>query len=108
MLIVIGLAAGLLWGVWMACFWGLRKSQRVWPELLLVALVLSQVAYAWGVDGFGWPTPGSIAEYTGAARGQADQGLLAGLSLVTTGVVVAVLVRSGVTRRLERWSREPE
>jgi hypothetical protein len=107
-LVVIGVLAGLLWGVWMACFWGLHKSRRVWPDLLLVALLLSQVAYAWGVDGFGWPTPGSIAESIGAATGPADQWLLAGISLVTTAVVVAVLVRAGVTRRLERWSREPE
>lgn len=45
---------------------------------------------------------------TGEVTDPADRWLLTGIALVTAAGVVAVLVKSGVTRRLERWSRTPE
>ena len=103
---LIGLAAGsgLLLGVLVTCLWGLRKSRRDGAELLLVALTLLPVAYFWGADTWGWPTPGSIAESSGLLAGPADRALSVGTTILTAVVVVAVLVRSGVTRRLERGS----
>ncbi|NEK87495.1 hypothetical protein GCU60_17275 [Blastococcus saxobsidens] len=104
MLIAIGVVTGLLLGVWATCVWGLRKAKRVGPELLLVVLALSPILLSWGADASGWPTPGSIAESTGAVTDSAGHGLLVGIEFATAAVVVAVLVRAGATRRLESWS----
>jgi hypothetical protein len=106
--IVIGVATGVIAGVWGAWLWGLRKARGVRPELLTVGLALSPIVFFWGADLVGWPTPGSIAVSTGAVTEPADRWLLAGIEVVTAVVVVAVLVRSGVTRRLERWSGTSE
>lgn len=108
MLITIGVVTGLLAGVWATVVWSLRKAKRVGPELLLVVLALSPVLYFWGADAYGWPTPGSIAESGGAATDRAGHGLLVGIEFATAAVVVAVLVKAGVLRRLERWSKQPE
>jgi hypothetical protein len=106
--ILFGVAPGLLLGVHLTCVWGLRKSQGVRPEALLVALTVLPIAYFWGAEAFGWPTPGSIAESTGAVTEPVDRALVAAIIVVTAVVVVAVLVRSGVMRRLESWSRASE
>ncbi len=108
MLIVIGVVTGLLAGVWATCIWGLRKAKRVGPELLLVALAVFPVLYFWAAGAYGWPTPASIAESTGTVTDRAGHGLLLGIEFATTAVVVAVLVKAGLTSRLERWSRQPE
>jgi hypothetical protein len=105
---VIGVASGLLLGVQLAGIWGLRRSRGVWPDLLLVGLAVLPIAYFWGADAFGWPTPGSVAESSGLVNEPVDRALLAGTSLATAVVTVAVLVSSGVTRRLERWSATSE
>jgi hypothetical protein len=105
--IAIGVASGLLLGVYLTCLWGLRKSRGVRPDLLVVGLVVLPVAYFGGAELFGWPTPGSIAESSGAMNGL-DRALMAGSIVVTAVAVVAVLVRSGATQRLERWSVTPE
>jgi hypothetical protein len=107
-LIVIGVVTGLLAGVWATGVWGLRKARTVGPELLLVVLVLSPILYFWGADAYGWPTPGSIAESADAATEPVDRWLLAGAEFATAGIVMVVLVRAGVMRRIERWSRKPE
>jgi hypothetical protein len=78
------------------------------PELLLVGLVLGQVVYIWGAELFGWPTPVSIAVSTGAVNEPVDRRLLAGIEIVTAVIVAAVLVWSGITRRVERWSSASE
>ncbi|MCW2700767.1 MAG: hypothetical protein JWQ45_2302 [Blastococcus sp.] len=108
MVIVIGVASGLLLGVLVAWIWGLRKSQGVRPVVLLVALAVLPTAYFWGAEAFGWPTPGSIAESYGLLGKPLDRALFGGASVVTTVLTVAVLVRSGVMRRLERWSASSE
>ena len=108
MLIVIGVTAGVVSGVWAAWLWGLRKAQGVRPELLVVVLTLIPIAYFWGAEAFGWPTPRTIAESYGLGPEPAGRVLLAGIEVGTAVVAVAVLVRSGVTRRLERWSSAPE
>jgi hypothetical protein len=107
-LIVIGVASGLLLGGYLTCLWGLRKSRGVRPDLLVVGLVLLPIAYFSGAEAFGWPTPGSIAVSTGAVTGFDDRWLLVGITAVTAVVTVAVLVKVGATRRLERWSVTPE
>jgi len=103
-LIGLGVASGLLLGVHLTCLWGLRRSRGVRSELLVVALVLLPVAYFWGAEAFGWPTPGSIAESSGLLTGPVDRALVVGIVVATTTVTVGVLVKSGVTRGLERWS----
>lgn len=108
MLIVIGVVSGGLLGVLLSALWGLRKAKGGGAELLMVALMLLPIAFFYGADLIGWPTPGSIAVSTGAVTKTADRWFLAGTQLVTAAVVVAVLVKTGVTRRLERWSRKPE
>ncbi len=104
----IGVVTGLLAGLWSTSFWGLRKADRILPELLVVVLALLPVAFAWGPELFGWPSPGSIAESTGAVTDRAGHWLLVTIEFGTAAAVVAVLLRTGVPRRLERWSREPE
>jgi len=101
---VIGVASGLLFGVLVVWLWGLRKSQGVRPVLLLVALAILPILYFGGAEVFGWPTPGSIAESFGLGPEPGDRVLFTGTIVVTAVVTVAALVRSGVTRRLERWS----
>lgn len=101
---VIGVASGLLFGVLIVSIWGLRKSQGVLPVLLLVALAVIPMAYFGGAEAFGWPTPGTIAETFGLGTEPADRVVFTGTIVVTAVVAVAVLVKSGVTRRLERWS----
>ena len=108
MLIVIGVLSGALLGVLVSALWGLRKAKGGGAELLMVALMLLPIAFFYGADLIGWPTPWSIAVTTGAAADSADRWLLAGTQLVTAAAVVAVLVKAGMTRRLERWSRTPE
>ena len=105
---MLGVASGLLVGVQLAGIWGLRRAKGVGPELLLVALVVLPILYSWGAEAFGWPTPGSIAESSGLLARPVDRALLLGTGVGTAVVVVAVLVRSGVTRRLERWSSASE
>jgi hypothetical protein len=107
-LIVLATASGLLLGGQLAGIWGLRKAERVRPELLLVALVLVPIAYFWGASAWGWPTPGSIAKDSGLLTRPVDRVLFVGVTLGTAAVVVAVLARSGVTRRMESWSRTSE
>ena len=108
MLIGLGAASGLFLGVLLTCLWGLRRSRRNRAELLLVALTLLPIAYFWGADAWGWPTPGSIAESSGLLTGPADRALSVGATVGTAVLVVAVLVRSRVTRRLEGWSNRSE
>ena len=105
---MLGVASGLLAAVKFGALWGLRRANRAAPELLLVALVLLAVAYSWSVDAFGWPTPVSIARSSGLMTETADLWRLVGIAVGTNVVVMTVLVKSGVTRRLERWSRKPE
>jgi hypothetical protein len=107
-LVVVGVLAGVVYGVWAAWVWALRKAEGVLPELLLVGLALFPVVVIWGAESFGWPTPGSIAVSTGAVTEPVDRRLLAAIEVVTAVVVVAVLMRSGAMRRLERWSGKPE
>ena len=108
MSIAIGVVSGALLGVFVAAIWGLRRTGRVGPELLMVALALLPTVYFAGAGPIGWPTPGSIAESAGAVPEHSDRWLLAGTGVATAVVVVAVLVRAGVTRRLEEWARRPE
>ena len=108
MVIALVLMSGLLLGGYLTCLWGLRRSRGVRPDALLVALLVLPVAYFWGAEAFGWPTPGSIARSTGAATRPVDRALFAGIVVVTALVVVTVLVRSGLARRLERWSGRSE
>ncbi len=105
---MLGVASGLLSAVEFAAVWGLRKADRVGPELLLVALVLLSIGYSWSVDAFGWPTPVSLARSSGVLTGTADLWRLAVIAVGTNVVVMTVLIKSGVVRRLERWSREGE
>jgi hypothetical protein len=107
-LILLGVASGLLLGVLVTCVWGLRKTRRDGAELLLVALTLLPIAYFWGADAWGWPTPGSIARSAGLLTRPADRALSVGTTIVTAVVVVALLLRWGVPRRLERWSGTSE
>jgi hypothetical protein len=107
-LIVLGAASGLLLGGQLACFWGVRKADRVGPELLQVALLLLPMAYFWSASLWGWPTPGSIARDAGLLTGPTARALSVGITIGTAVVVAAVLVRSGATRRLERWSSTSE
>ena len=74
----------------------------------MVGLVLLPIAYFSAAEAFGWPTPGSIAESSGLGTEPVDRALFAGTIVVTAVIAVAVLVRSGVTQRLERWSVTPE
>jgi hypothetical protein len=107
-LIVLGVASGLLTAVKFAAVWGLRKANRVGPELLLVALLLLSIGYSWSVDAFGWPTPVSLARSSGLLTETAGLWRLVGIAVGTNVVVMTVLIRSGAVRRLERWSREPD
>jgi len=107
-LVLLGTVSGLLAAVKLAALWGLRRANRAGPELLLVALVLLPIAYSWSVDAFGWPTPVSIARSSGLMTETADLWRLVGIAVGTHVVVMTVLIRSGVTRRLQRWSRVPE
>ena len=108
MLIVLGMTSGLLTGAQLAGIWGLRKAERVGPELLLIALVLLPILYYWGAEAWGWPTPGSTAESFGLPGEPVERVPFAGLAVGTMVLTVAVLVRSGATRRLEEWSRRSE
>jgi hypothetical protein len=103
-LVLLGVASGSLTGVQLAGIWGLRRAKGVGPGLALVALVVLPIAYYWSAEAFGWPTPGSIAESSGLVPRLVDRGLLLGIGAGTAVLVVATLVRSGVTRRLESWS----
>jgi len=106
-LTVLFVASGLLLGVQIAFIWGLRRSRRGPSDRLLGALILFPLGYFTGASAFGWPTPGSLAESAGLLTGLADRALFVALTVVPAAVVVAVLVRSGVTRRLEEWSAGP-
>ncbi len=108
MLFALGAVAGSITALKLTSIWSLRKAKAGRPVLVLVALLLLPIAYSWGSDAFGWPTPGSLARSSGLLRGPVDVALLLGTAAATAAVTTAVLVASGVTRRLERWSREPE
>jgi hypothetical protein len=106
-LIVIGVGTGLVYGVWAASVWGLRKTRRDRAQLLLVGLTSTPVLCIWGAELFGWPTPASIAVSVGAATGFADRRLLAVIEFVTAVVVLVALGRSRVTRRWRRGRADP-
>ncbi len=108
MLIVLGVASGLLTAVKFAALWGLRKANRGGSELLLVALLLLPIGYSWSVDAFGWPTIVSLARSSGSLTEPADLWRLVAIAVGTNVVVMTVLIKSGAVRRLERWSRTPE
>ena len=108
MVVVIGVMSGLLLGVYLTCLWGLRKARGVRSDALLVVLLIAPLAYFWGAEAFGWPTPRSAAEAHGLVTGSVDRALVVGIIVVTAVVTVAVLVRTGMTRRLERWSGRSE
>ncbi len=108
MLFVLGALSGLITAAKLTCLWSLRKAKAGRPVLLLVALLLLPIAYSWGSDAFGWPTPGSLARSSALLSGPVDVAVFVGTGLATAGVTTAVLVASGLTSRLERWSREPE
>jgi len=116
-LIVIGVTAGVVSGVWAAWLWGLRKAQGVRPELLVVVLTLIPIAYFWGAEAFGWPTPRTIAESYGlgararrprAARGDRSRnggGRRGGAGEVGRDASAGEVVgRPGVTDRARQWS----
>ncbi len=108
MLFALGAVAGLITAGKLTCLWSLRKAKAGRPVLALSAVILLPIAYSWGSDAFGWPTPGSIARSSGLMGGTVDLAVFVGTGLATAGITTAVLVASGVTSRLERWSREPE
>lgn len=106
MLFVLGAVSGLVTGAKLTCLWSLRRAKTGRPVLALVALLLLPIAYSWGSDAFGWPTPGSVARSSGLLREPVDWVVLLGTGGVTAAVTVWVLVTSGVVRRLEGWSRD--
>lgn len=108
MLFALGAISGLITAAKLTSIWSLRTAKAGRPVLVLIALLLLPIAYSWGSDAFDWPTPGSLARFSGLLRGPVDLALFLGTAAATAAVTTAVLVASGVPRRLGRWSREPE
>lgn len=104
MTVALGALLGVLLGAWLAVLWGLRRARDGAPVALLLVLALVSAAYPLAAGLWGWPAPGSLAREAGVVESTADGVVLAATAAVVAAAVVALLVRSRASRRLEAWA----
>ncbi|WP_062205681.1 hypothetical protein [Demequina salsinemoris] len=89
LIMLYGVACGLVLGVWGALMWRLWHTKSTASEAAFSVIVLVSALYGLGADAWGWWTPGTWAREAGLI-GSAGDTVLFAISVFTAAVVTGL------------------